>query len=623
MCALGTTTIPAQSADGMDDSISTLRIGFLQSVDSLNPYIGLADAAYVLYSLVYDNPHSVDNNLNPRGNLFVDTAPVPASDPDLLATGEPYGSVWEYRITTNAEWHDGTPFTVDDVVFNINLNSENYETLWAFQPYTHSMHYAEAIDDQAVRIHFYDRETMEPRPAAYAGMIGIPMLPRHMLDSMSPEYIVESWEGVHEGASPPMIGTGPFMATETIYDDWSSGREITLVRNPTYHYEEDWGEIVHFEQIQMRFYSSPSQMSIDLVSGVIDVAQLPPDEYSDLKEQVESGSIMNIETYDGLKCTQYFTEIGFNMGDGGLNKARLDPAVRRAMAMATDKQYIVDHFYHGLAEAGSTIISPVNSQWHYELDTDEIISYDLEAAGQVLEDAGYKYHNPVSVVREATDTSLAVLQGWVDKGTELSFQMLVREESPEEKEIASFLRTQWAQIGIELSYVVVPEETLSEIVYDYDYDLMLWYWSADVDPNYMLFSQSRMAWDGWSDNMYYNESYEENFTLSTEAMDLIERQTYVDNCQRIHYLDAAYIVLAYPYQTYAWHTDTFEGWGDWESQPGRSLDNFWSANPLLFDLEPAGNESPVLLYVGAGTVGAAVALVGFMVLRKRHPKKNA
>jgi PKD repeat protein len=59
-------------------------------------------------------------------------------------------------------------------------------------------------------------------------------------------------------------------------------------------------------------------------------------------------------------------------------------------------------------------------------------------------------------------------------------------------------------------------------------------------------------------------------------------------------MDSPYIILAYPYQTYAWRNDTFSGWGDWAADPGRSLDNYWTGNQLFFDLQ-AGNE-PIALF---------------------------
>jgi ABC-type transport system substrate-binding protein len=199
---------------------------------------------------------------------------------------------------------------------------------------------------------------------------------------------------------------------------------------------------------------------------------------------------------------------------------------------------------------------------------------------------------------------------------------MVRREFPEERAIAAYLKGQWASVGVDVSYVITDEEELARVVYYYSYDMMMWYWSSDVDPNYMLFCQSSHAWSGWSDNMYYNESYEENYSRSVSEMNPSQRKAYVDNCQRIHYRDAAYIILAYNYQTYAWRTDTFSGWGDWSADPGRSIDNFWTGNPLWFDLEPVRPASNMTLYLGiVGVVAAAaVAVVVVMRLRKRPVK---
>jgi len=167
--------------------------------------------------------------------------------------------------------------------------------------------------------------------------------------------------------------------------------------------------------------------------------------------------------------------------------------------------------------------------------------------------------------------------------------------------------------------------------YSYAYDTMIWYWSADPDPNYMLFCQSYRSWLGWNDNWYSNPAYEENYSRSVSEFDYETRKEYTDNCQRINYEDAAYIILAYPYQTYAWRTDTFSGWGDWETDPGRSMDAFWTGNPLLFDLVPLtvtdGDDEPSIdIMVIAGVVAAiaaVVAVAAFLLMKgKKGGKKK-
>jgi len=209
----------------------------------------------------------------------------------------------------------------------------------------------------------------------------------------------------------------------------------------------------------------------------------------------------------------------------------------------------------------------------------------------------------------------------------LKYDMLVRQEYPEEQAIAKYLQSIWKDIGIDLTITVLYESAMATKVYSYKYDTCIWYWSMDVDPNYMLYCQSKLAWFGWSDNKYYNPAYDENYNKSVSAMDYDERKTYVDNCQRIHYRDAAFIIMAVPYQTYAWRNDTFTGWGDWEANPGRSMDNFWSGNPLFFDLEyiggGGGGFDVVAASIAAGVVGAIVAIAVVIWWIKKKGKKKA
>jgi len=615
----------AASADA-DNGGSVLRIGFTQPIDSLNPMMGVTDSAYVFYGLVYDALHSIGNDLETVPNLALETTTVPISDSELVASGEPFGSVWNYEITAHATWNDGQPFTVDDVVYNINLNCQNYENMSAYQPYAYFMQYAEAIDDSDVRIHFYDRDSMEPIPCSYADFVNIPMLPQHKLSQMNASQIANDWEGVFDDANPPIVGTGPFLADEFVYDEWNVGDQITLLKNPNYHAKADSSREVKFDSIVLRFFDSAQQMAEALQTGEIDVAQFPPDVYQSIKSGVQAGTTLDIQTFDGLKCTQYWTEIAFCMQNAGPNPSRLDPAVRQALEMATDKESIVSDYYLDLADIGSTLISPVSSFWHYEPSSSELFAFNLELANQTLENAGYVYRNAHSQYRSASDASFAVQQGLVPRNTELRFEMLVRSDYPEELEIASYLREQWAKVGVGLTYVVVSEESLADIAYSYDYDMMIWYWSSDPDPNYMLFCESSKSWYGWSDNMYYNASYEDNYTRSVMELQRGQRKSYVDECQRIFYRDVGYIILAYPYQTYAWRTDTFTGWGNWETDPGRSIDNFWTANPLYFDLEPAGGGGNMMVLIAAGIgIVAAVAIIAVFILKrkkKREPEKK-
>ncbi len=580
---IGTAFVAAPSdADTSDETV--LRIGFVDKVDSLNPNIGLGHSSFVLYGLVYDCLQAVGEDMTSSPNLALGWG--------VAEEFEPYGSVWDYNLTRNAYWHDGTPLTAHDVAFTLNLNCQYYTVMWAYQPYAYFMEYAEALDAYTVRVHFFDRGTGEPMPVAYGPSLFIPILPEHLLKEYTATYISFNWQGVFEGSDPPIVGTGPFMATSDIYDQWIEGDKLTLVKNPYYHWAKDRDETVNIDKLEIHFFDDATAMAMALEAGMIDVAKLPPQEYTALVGLIEGGAAQDIEAFDGPRCDQYWTHILINHADSGPNPSRLDPVIRQAMAMATDKEAINDNVYLGLGEPGSTLVSPVSEDWHYEPTGEELFDYDLSAAAALLEDGGYRYTPESPDVRVATSDSYAVQAGLVAEGTPLAYEMAIRQEFPEERLIAQYLQEEWGDIGISITYNLMTEATLGSLVYSHAYDTAIWCWSSDPDPNYILFCQSEAAFNGWSDNWYCNVDYEHNYLSSVRAMDVGSRQTYVHECQRIHYGDVGYIILNYAHQTYAWRTDTFYGWGDWATNPGRSIDAYWGGNPLYFDLTPFGYVPP-------------------------------
>jgi peptide/nickel transport system substrate-binding protein len=611
----------AENAEAAPDE-TTLRIGFLEKIDSLNPYVGMNDVSHVFYGLVYDALMSVGNDLEVIPNLATSWYAVPLTDSEMVAhPSYPYGSVWQYNLTHDAWFTDGEPFSADDVVFNINLNAGNYTSIWAYQPYSYFMKDAVKVDDYTVRIHFTERVTGIPMAASYADMLSVPMLPKHLLMLMTPSDIGFSWNGTVPG-DPPVVGTGPFMPTSDLMNEYLSGSPITLVRNPNCHWLADYGKDIHFDRLDFVFYDDVTAMSLALRNGQIDVAKFPCQGYTSLKDHIGSIGYENLTAFDGPSITGYWTDIGFCMNNAGPNPSRLDPAIRHAAAMATNKSYIVENLYLGLGQEGSTLISPMNSFWHYEPNASEKFDLNLSAANELLNVSGYpRPGGDPGGIRYCSASSAAVTDFGVAEGTLLTYRLLVRREIPEEKYIGQYLQNEWRKIGIDLQIVIVDEATLQAVVYSYVYDAVIWYWSSDIDPNYQLFAQSNRSWNGWSDNKYSSESYEENYTNSVTAMDPVMRQVYVDNCQRTNYLDAPYIILAYVNQTYVWRYDNFTGWGDWAANPGRSIDNCWTGNPLWFDLLPVNTPAiPEFSMLVVPLLGTVVLFVMAMALLNKRER---
>jgi peptide/nickel transport system substrate-binding protein len=578
-----------------DGSMTTLRIGMVQSIDSLNPFIGINDNAYIFYGLVYDYLICLDEDLQPKPNLAVSW--------NIVDEYEPYGSVWQYNLTQNAYWHDGEKVDADDVVFTFNYQiNEKWVAMWAYQPYTLLVSSVEKVDDYTVRLHF--EMDGEPVACSFGDSLMMPIVPEHYWNEI--HYIDAGFSHIN----PKPIGSGPFRCTDDTYNEFLRGDRLILYKNEEYHGPAEYGKEIQFDRLVLENYLEPAALLADLQRGAIDIAQFDAPTYMSLVDWLEKNPTDDIYTHAGRKCTGYSVEIGICMKDAaGQNNLRRDHEVRKAMAHATDKAFIVDHIYRGLGEIGSTILSPIYPEWYWEPTGDEVYQYDLDLANEILDDAGYLW-NDDHTVRYAP-----VGHPWNNAGEDLQlrFDMVVEQEIIEDRATAQFLVEEWAHVGILIEPLYVDTALWGTLVYGGQFDTMLTYWSGDPDPNYLLYVQSTDALDGWSENWYSNPDYDENYTLSVLEVDQEARLEYVYNCQRMMYEDAAFIVTAYPFECTAWRTDHFSGWGDWQAHPGRALSNFWTANDLYFDLVPISSDEPpfVILDNVAGPADVALEVTAY------------
>ena len=582
--------------DTSAETLTTLRIGMVEAIDSLNPFIGIYDNSYVFYGLVYDYLIAIDEDLNPKPNLAVSWNIVP----DV----SPYGSVWQYNLTRNAKWHDGEPFDADDVVFTVKYQiGGNWDFMWAYQPYTVLISDVERVDDYTVRVHFADMDGV-PVACSFGHSLMMPMVPEHYWREISAP------DAGFSHVNPKPLGTGPFMCTDNTYKEFLRGDRLILFRNPDYHGAVEYGKEVHFDRLILQFYLEPAAMVADMQRGAIDVAAFDAPNFKNLVDWVNRNPATGITTHASLKCTAYSIEIGVNTkSTPGTNPLRLDPAVRQAIAHATDKEFNKQYIYMGYAEIGSAILSPIYPYWYWEPGPGEEYEYSIARANEILDEAGYVWNTEHTLRMSSPGNE------WDPLGrTTLTFDMIVEEQLFEDKATAKFLVNEWAKIGIKLEPMYVASGQWGTIVYGYAYDTMITYWSGDPDPNYLLYTQTTAAIGGWSENAYSSEEYDENYTGSLLTVDPELRKPYVINCQKHIYYDAAFIVTVFPYGCYAWREDRFTGWGDWTAHPGRELSNFWSANDLFFDLIPVEEitePSICMLDNLGGPMGEELEITGF------------
>jgi len=584
-----------------------LNIGFLQTIDSLNPYIGLNDASYLLYGLIYDYPYAFDQDGNYVPNIITDAT----HDSSLMN--------WTYTVRQGVYWSDNTLLTAEDVAFTWNYDSQNLFHLWAYEPYfnqvvqctgTNKGHCGAVIsstDPWKVTVYFRI-------PFVSGQDLFAPIVQKAQWSPINPQAAEYSY------TNPNPIGTGPFVADPNIYSQWLQNGAVPLhlLRNPRYHPVGNHVGLVNITDIYLRVYSDPTPLALAVLNGDIQLAQMTTAGILTVENQP------HILTQKYLQAIQEWNEIGISQVDkknvnGGLNNARFDVNVRRAMAHATNKDYILKTIYRGQGVRGDTLVSPITPDWWYDpVAGGDNISFNLNTANAILDAAGYTAHytgqDGVTQYRAAASdipvsfqtscyqcVSPTNVTKTITAGTHLNFTLAVRPKDgfPEENRVADYIQDQWKQIGIEITVKREPsEDALSTDVYGGKVETYIWYWSADPDPNYILSMQSSWTLDGWSDNWWNNATYNYYYLKQLSDQNPATRAADVQAAQKIEYESAVYIIYIFPYGQWAMRTDLWQGWGDWTAHPYRQMNAYWGANPLWFDLNcpscvaPPTNQPP-------------------------------
>lgn len=591
VCASISPAVLSSSAAGLADEPTTLRVGMLQGIDSLNPFIAYEDSSYVTLFNIYDRLLTYDEDLNVKANIAtaweVDRWSE-ADDPLTTDVDEGANRLWRYTIAQDVKWHDGEPLTVKDVEFSINVNLN--ESMWAFTPYisVNTAEYARAINSTTVEVYLRI-------PNVHVENLMLPIVPFHIWGEYTAGEIQNGVINEHP------IGSGPFMFVEYARDQY-----VILERNPNYHLGP-----VAYDRLVFHFYGSDQVMAMDLKNGNLDLARFPPLTYNTLKGQ------SNIETAEVDRY--YQSTIGFNCYETGSKGHPLvkDEHIRRAMHLAIDKTYLINTVWAGYGDVGYGLPAPIIPFYHWEPETpQESLDFNLTRANAELDQAGYDKRNNDGIrVVNRTDNPYAAM------GEPLSFKFLVRNDAPEDISAAPYIIEMWQKIGISVQIQPIDEGAMeTEIMWTASHDIFMWYWSGDFDPTYILGIHTEAQIGGWTDTYWVNETYEKLFLLQMQQTG-VERQQTVFEMQRIWYESSGMIILTYPYDLFAWNTLYFTNWGDPEAHPGRTMTPYFGANPLFLGLQPVGtNESggSTALVIGAGIGAVIVAAVAAAILTRRR-----
>ena len=330
----------------------TLTIAYNVSLPSFDPTVGpsaVNPTLQAIYRSIFDQ--------------YVGQAPDLSFKSGLL-TGWGWNndktSIW-MDVRPNVTWHDGTPFTADDVIWSLQRAGDP-KTGNPIQFVWSSLSNFKVEGNRITA----DAKAFDPALFKWMAFLTAYVLPKTYYQRVGAE-----------GFESKPIGTGPYMV-----DAYEGNAFLRLKANPHY-----WGEKPAFERVIFKFVPDSTSRIAEIESGSSDITlEVPYEEYDRLRQKPGLAGVCKPVSDIGMI---FITNI---------DKVMLDKNVRLAACHAVDKAAIVKRLLRGYGVPLDTLEAP-----EYEaFDTSIKVPYDPELAKRLLAASGYSLGKPAKFKIQTT-----------------------------------------------------------------------------------------------------------------------------------------------------------------------------------------------------------------------------
>jgi peptide/nickel transport system substrate-binding protein len=369
--AQGTREAPQAFTPTRREGGGKLRLLWWQAPTILNPHFADGSKDIEASRVIYEPLFSV----NPEAEFI----PILAAEIPSVENGghAPDGTWTLWRLKPGVVWHDGRPFTADDVVFTWEYATDLATAATTVARYE-NIRRIDKLNDQTVKVVF-----QEPTPIWYAGGYSVPILPKHLLA----EYKGPSARDAPFNLTP--VGTGPYKLVE-----FKPGDVVLYELNPHYHVPNR----PSFDTVELKGGGDATSAARAVVqTGEFDFARnilLDKDVMERMAQQGRKGTFHITSAprlqHIALNRTDPWTEV-----EGERSSVKVphpfftDLRVRQALALAVDRRTIAEQIWGATGQPTSNYLnaptqfqSP-NTRWEFNLDK----------AAKLLEQAGWKRGN--------------------------------------------------------------------------------------------------------------------------------------------------------------------------------------------------------------------------------------
>jgi peptide/nickel transport system substrate-binding protein len=339
--------LPSALAAATAEAVSGRRIFNLlvnPEPPSLSSFNTTAGTTITASSKVLEGLLRYDENLTPLPGLAV--AWEAAAD----------GLSYRFTLRQGVKWHDGQPFTAQDVAFSLDLNKR-------YHPRGGST-FANLLSVETPDDHTAIVRLGKPAPYLIRAFAGseTPIVPKHLYASGDP------LSNPHNNAP---VGTGPYR-----FKQWQRGSFIEYERNPDY-----WdSSLPGVDALFLKVVPDSAARLAAFENGSLDAGGQSPVPLSDLKRITQSGKLQF--TTRGYAYSITPTMLEFNLDNPLLARHE----VRQAIAHAIDREVIRKVVYYGYADVSVSPIPKNFAQYVYE--GPDPYPFDIARANALLDAAG-------------------------------------------------------------------------------------------------------------------------------------------------------------------------------------------------------------------------------------------
>jgi len=358
----------------------TLNIAYNVNLPSFDPETGPSSVnptIQAIYRSVFDQ--------------YIGQKPNLSFEPGLITAwgwSDDKSKVW-MDVRENVLWHDGSPFTPEDVVWSIQREGKAdggnpVAFIWA------------GIDNFKIDGKRITADVKQYDPVLFKWMAFLTgyVLPKAYFEKVGPQ-----------GFEKAPIGTGPYMV-----DAYEGNAYLRLKANPKY-----WGGKPAFETVVFKFVPDATSRVAEIESGSSDVTlEVPYEEYDRLKGKAGlKGEVTPISDIGMIFIT-----------NGGVMD---DKNVRLAMCHAVDKQTIIKRLLRGHGVAIDTLEAPEYAAF----DASIKVPHDAALAKKLLAASGYSKEKPVKFTIQTTrgfkpkdyEMIQAIVGMWRDVGIDANIEI--------------------------------------------------------------------------------------------------------------------------------------------------------------------------------------------------------